>query len=127
MFFFNKNKKEKAAPKEVQKADKDELLKAAAEKKEDLKSAEDAARVKLLNELGSLYFQAEETDQAIFYYESSLNESKELGKAYTDLMKLYNKKRQEAQEAKDEEQVKLYMDKISELMTLSKDVIRGKA
>lgn len=127
MFLFNKKKKEKAAPKEVQKADREELLKTAAQKETELENAKDEARVQLLNELGSLYFQAEETDKAIFHYESSLKESKELGKAYTDLMKLYNKKRQEAQEAKDEEQVKLYMDKISELMTLSKDVIRGKA
>lgn len=127
MFFFNKKKKETAAPKEAQKVDKEELLKTAAQKETELENAKDEDRVQLLNELGSLYFQAEETDQAIFYYESSLKESKELGKAYTDLMKLYNKKRQEDQEAKDEEQVKLYMDKISELMTLSKDVIRGKA
>lgn len=126
MFFFKK-KKEKEAPKAVPEVDKKELLKNAEEKKAELEHAEGGDRIKLLNELGSLYFKAEESDQAIYYYESSLEESKELGKAYTDLMKLYNKKRQEAQEAKDEEKVKEYMDKISELMTLSKDVIRGKA
>ena len=60
-------------------------------------------------------------------YETSLEENKELGKAYTDLLKLYNIKRKEASDSKDEDQVKMYMDKINSLMQLSKDVIRGKA
>lgn len=41
-------------------------------------------------------------DQAIAYYEKSLDEDKQLGKAYTDLLKLYNLKRQEAAAAKDD-------------------------
>lgn len=45
--------------------------------------------------------------------------------ASTDLMKLYNKKRQTA-EAKDDEKVKEYMDKVQNLMQMSKDMIRGK-
>ena len=43
------------------------------------------------------------------------------------LMKLYNKKRQEAAEAKDDEKVKEYMDKVQNLMQMSKDMIRGNA
>ena len=50
-----------------------------------------------------------------------------LDKASTDLMKLYNKKRQEAAEAKDDEKVKEYMDKVQNLMQMSKDMIRGNA
>lgn len=38
-------------------------------------------------------------------------------------MKLYNKKRQEAAEAKDDEKVKEYMDKVQNLMQMSKDMI----
>lgn len=84
-------------------------------------------RVSLLNEIGSLYTQAEETDLAIKYYEESLELCKQHGKASTDLMKLYNKKRQEAAEAKDDEKVKEYMDKVQNLMQMSKDMIRGNA
>ena len=70
---------------------------------------------------------AEETDLAIKYYEESLELCKQHGKASTDLMKLYNKKRQEAAEAKDDEKVKEYMDKVQNLMQMSKDMIRGNA
>ena len=80
----------------------------------------------LLNEIGSCYFQADEKDQAIYYYEQSLEEDRQLGKAYTDLLKLYNQKRQEAAEAKDDEKLKEYMDKVQGLMQMSKDVLRGK-
>ena len=87
----------------------------------------DVYKRQALNELGGLYFEAEETDKAISTYETSLSESKALGKAYTDLLKLYNIKRREASEAKDDAKMKEYMDKIDGLMKLSKDVIRGKA
>ena len=105
MFFFGKKKKEKKQEQAVPVANK----------------------VSLLNEIGSLYTQAEETDLAIKYYEESLELCKQHGKASTDLMKLYNKKRQEAAEAKDDEKVKEYMDKVQNLMQMSKDMIRGNA
>lgn len=125
MFFFKKKEKkqEEAAPV----VNKEELLSKALEKAEALKEAAGDDRVKLLNEIGSLYTQAEETDQAIKYYEESLELCKQHGKASTDLMKLYNKKRQEAAEAKDDEKVKFYMEKVQSLMQMSKDMIRGNA
>ena len=42
-------------------------------------------------------------------------------------MKLDNKKRQEAAEEKEKEKVKEYMDKVQNLMQMSKDMIRGNA
>lgn len=123
MFFFKKKEKkqEEAAPV----VNKEELLLEAAKKAETLEGTKGDDRVKLLNEIGSLYTQAEETDQAIKYYEESLELCKQHGKASTDLMKLYNKKRQEAAEAKDDEKVKEYMEKVQNLMQMSKDMIRG--
>ncbi len=125
MFFFKKKEKkqEEAAPV----VNKEELIAKAAEKVNALEESEGDDRVKLLNEIGSLYTQAEETDQAIKYYEESLELCKQHGKASTDLMKLYNKKRQEAAEAKDDEKVKFYMEKVQSLMQMSKDMIRGNA
>ena len=127
MFLFKK-KKEKAAKEEaVPEISREELLKKAEAIQKELPDLSGEERNKALNELGSLYFEAEETDKAIRAYETSLSEIKALGKAYTDLLKLYNIKRREASEAKDDAKRKEYMDKIDGLMKLSKDVIRGKA
>lgn len=127
MFLFKK-KKEKAAKEEaVPEISREELLKKAEAIQKELPDLSGEERNKALNELGSLYFEAEETDKAIRAYETSLSESKALGKAYTDLLKLYNIKRREASEAKDDAKMKEYMDKIDGLMKMSKDVIRGKA
>lgn len=127
MFLFKK-KKEKAAKEEaVSEISREELLKKAEAIQKEFPDLSGEERNKALNELGSLYFEAEETDKAIRAYETSLSESKALGKAYTDLLKLYNIKRREASEAKDDVKMKEYMDKIDGLMKLSKDVIRGKA
>lgn len=125
MFFFKKKEKKQEEADPV--VNKEELIAKAAEKVNALEEAEGDDRVKLLNEIGSLYTQAEETDQAIKYYEESLELCKQHGKASTDLMKLYNKKRQEAAEAKDDEKVKFYMEKVQSLMQMSKDMIRGNA
>ena len=126
MFFFKKKEKkieETAAPV----VNKEELLAKAEEKIKELEGKEGNDKVQVLNEIGSLYTQAEEIDQAIKYYEESLEICKQHGKASTDLMKLYNKKRQEAAEAKDDEKVKEYMEKVQGLMQMSKDIIRGNA
>ena len=116
MFLFKK-KKEKAAKEEaVPEISREELLKKAEAIQKELPDLSGEERNKALNELGSLYFEAEETDKAIRAYETSLSE-----------LKLYNIKRREASEAKDDAKMKEYMDKIDGLMKLSKDVIRGKA
>lgn len=128
MFFFKKKKKEETAS--VKEAipiiNKEELIDKAENIVEKLSSLEGKDRLDAFNELGSLYFQAEEFDKAIQYYESSLNENKELGKAYTDLLKLYNIKRRQAAESRDGDLTRIYFDKINEIMQLSKDVIRGR-
>jgi tetratricopeptide (TPR) repeat protein len=72
-----------------------------------------------------MFFQLQETDQAIHYYEKSIEENHTLGKAYTDLVKLYNIKRKEAAQAKDDEMLQIYLSKIDRLMQMTKDEIRG--
>ena len=128
MLFFGKKKSvEKKTPETEPEVNREELLAQAEQLKGTLDTAKDKAeRIRILNEIGSCYFQAKETDQAIAYYEQSLEDDKQLGKAYTDLLKLYNLKRQEAASAKDDENLTLYMNKVQNLMQLSKDVIRGK-
>lgn len=68
----------------------------------------------------------EEVDQRIEELEAILAQDKSLGKNYNELMKMYNIKRRHAAEAKDEQQIQVYLNKIDALMQLSKDVIRGK-
>lgn len=124
--FRRKKKKESVSKETVPVVNKEEMLARAQELEKDLSSLNGKERINCLNELGSLYYQAGEDDKAIEKYEISIDESKSLGKAYTDLLKLYNVKRQEAAEAKNDVLTKEYLDKISYLMQLSKDVIRGK-
>lgn len=131
MFLFGKKKTE---PEREQKKketasvpNREELLKKAEELIQKLEGVQDKKeKTALLNEIGSCFFQAEEQDQAIHYYEMSLSEDRQLGKAYTDLLKLYNQKRQAAAEAKDDAKLTEYMEKVQNLMQMSKDVIRGK-
>lgn len=130
MFFFGKKKKEDEKPmqqEEKTEVDYDKMRKELAEKEEALEKASGKERISILNALGKGYHEINEIDKAIHFYEVSLSENRELGKAYTDLMKLYNIKRRTATEEKNDTEMKLYMDKIEELMKLSKDVMRGKA
>lgn len=127
MFLFGK-KKEKTA-KKVGKdpvVSKEEFISQAEAKVQELEGSKEDARVTLLNEIGSLYFQAEELDKAIEYYEQSLDMKTQMGKSYTDLMSLYNKKRQQAADAKNDDEIRYYMDKVQGMMQMSKDMLRGK-
>lgn len=129
MFLFGKKKTEPEQKKKETASvpNKEELLKKAEELIQKLEGVQDKKeKTALLNEIGSCFFQAEEQDQAIHYYEMSLSEDRQLGKAYTDLLKLYNQKRQAAAEAKDDAKLTEYMEKVQNLMQMSKDVIRGK-
>lgn len=78
------------------------------------------------NELAQCYQELNDIDQAILYYEKGIDENKSLGKNYNELLKLYNVKRRQAAEMKNQEELQVYLNKIDELMQLSKDVIRGK-
>lgn len=127
MGLFGKKKEKKAENvKQTPVVNKEELISRAEAKVSELEGTQDDARVTLLNEIGSLYFQAEELDKAIEYYEQSLDMKKVMGKSYTDLMSLYNKKRQQAAEAKNDEELNYYLAKVQEMMQMSKDMLRGK-
>jgi tetratricopeptide (TPR) repeat protein len=125
MFLFGK-KKEKKTVEQAPVVNREELISKAEAKAAELEGTEGDTRVEILNEVGSLYFQAEELDKAIEAYEESLTLKKAMGKSYTDLMSLYNKKRQKAAEAKNDEEIEYYLAKVQEMMQMSKDMLRGK-
>lgn len=63
MFFFKKKEKKKES--EAPSVNKEELIAQAEGRIKELEGKEGNDRVSLLNEIGSLFTQAEETDQAI--------------------------------------------------------------
>ena len=72
MFFFGKKKKEKKQEQAVPVVNKEELIAKASEKVTELESKTGDERVSLLNEIGSLYTQAEYPRSIAFFSASTL-------------------------------------------------------
>lgn len=128
LFGFGK-KKEKVASAAAETApvlDRDAVLDAVKAKRSELEGKEGVAAANVLNEIGKLYADANMVDEAVEAYEQSLEVNRTMGKASAALVKLYNKKRAAAAEAKDDEAIKYYMDKVAEMLAISKDQLRGK-
>ncbi|WP_300528919.1 tetratricopeptide repeat protein [Peptacetobacter sp.] len=127
MGWFTRKKKEKTN--EVEKVDNsisvEDSIKKAEELKEELKNCDETKKVMLLNEIGGIYYKISDYDNAVIYYEESLNIEKTIGKAYTNLLNIYNIKRKEAAVNKDDEKLQYYLNKIDDMMKISKDVVRG--
>lgn len=128
LFGFGK-KKEKVASAAAETApvlDRDAVLDAVKAKRSELEGKEGVAAANVLNEIGKLYADANMVDEAVEAYEQSLEVNRTMGKASAALVKLYNKKRAAAAEEKDDEAIKYYMDKVTEMLAISKDQLRGK-
>lgn len=128
LFGFGK-KKEKVASAAAETApvlDRDAVLDAVKARRSELEGKEGVAAANVLNEIGKLYADANMVDEAVEAYEQSLEVNRTMGKASAALVKLYNKKRAAAAEAKDDEAIKYYMDKVTEMLAISKDQLRGK-
>ncbi len=107
--------------------DKSELEIQLTSLKEKLSTLDDSNcndKISVLNELGSICTKLQQTDDAINYYEQSLAIQPSLGKASTDLLKLYNIKRKEAAAAKDDNLIQLYLNKIDNLMKMNKETMK---
>ena len=128
LFGFGK-KKEKVASAAAETApvlDRDAVLDAVKAKRSELEGKEGVAAANVLNEIGKLYADVNMVDEAVEAYEQSLEVNRTMGKASAALVKLVNKKRAAAAEAKDDEAIKYYMDKVTEMLAISKDQLRGK-
>lgn len=79
---------------------------------------------KQLSTSGEVCTNLNKIDDAISYYEQSLKKQPTLGKASTDLLKLYNIKRKEASLAKDDNLIQFYLEKIDNLMKLNKETMK---
>ena len=131
MGLFGFGKKKDAEPKAAKAAeralDREGVLAKVAELRATLEDVEGDARADLLNEVGKLLASVEDVDGAIAAYEESLEVKRVMGKASSGLVKLYNKKRAEAATNKDDAAIKFYLDKVNEMLALSKDQLRGRA
>lgn len=105
--------------------DKDAALAKIAELRGQLEGKEGAAAANVLNEIGKLYADMDCVDEAIEAFEQSLEQNHVMGKASATLVKLYNKKRAAAAEAKDDEGIKYYLAKVNEMLAISKNQLRG--
>lgn len=131
MFSFWKKDKgsvqetEIAGEEAIGQAERAALTQRAASLQARLETVEGEARAACLNAVAEVYLALDDIDQAIRCYEESIAESRTLGKAYTDLLQLYNRKRKAAANAGDDAQLQRYLSKIDGLMKLTKDAVRG--
>ena len=126
--FFKKEKSQDESLKQQERmispAEREKLGSEAMALEKEIKEKTGSERIGILNQLGECYFQMQDYDRAIDWFEKSLEEDASLGKAHTSLMKLYNIKRREAAQKKDGNEVQMYLDKMDKLTNLSKDSMR---
>ncbi|MEG1301289.1 MAG: hypothetical protein RSC93_11355 [Erysipelotrichaceae bacterium] len=123
--FFKRKEKEIVIEDVLSPADKETFIKNAEELIKELPSKSGDDRIECLNQIGIQYCDGEEYDLAISYLETSLNEKKETGQGYRVLLKIYNIKRKNAAMQKDDKQLQYYLEKIDEMMSISKEVLRS--
>lgn len=123
--FFKKKKQVEEVKVEVPQVNVEELKHKAQTLIASLEGKSGDDRISTLDEIGILLADAQEIDEAIHYLEISLSEKKSLGNGYRKLLSLYNIKRREAAEAKDDEQIQYYLKKIDEMIAISKEVTRS--
>lgn len=83
------------------------------------------SKIDSLNELGKLYQKLEKKDEAIKYFEESLDEKEQFGDAYNGLLNLYEMKRKEAAFNKDDDAIQKWVTKTDNLMAISKKVLKS--
>ncbi|MGM0900572.1 MAG: tetratricopeptide repeat protein [Bacillota bacterium] len=131
MFGFGKKKKVKEPKRETTEAvvltieRKEELLRTISRKKEEVNQVGGEEQAKIYEEMGLVFNELGEDDQAIDSLEKSIQVKKSLGEGYKTLLKLYNKKRAEAAKVNDDELLQMYLKKMDQMMQVSKDVTRG--
>jgi len=104
---------------------KEELLKTIALKQEKIDQVSREERSKIYEEIGLAFFELDDEDHAIEALEKSIQLKKSVGDGYKTLLRLYNKKRAQAARENDDSTLQIYLNKMDEMMKVSKDVTRG--
>ncbi|WP_396442949.1 hypothetical protein [Liquorilactobacillus mali] len=127
MFGFNKKKKvEFTNAKELTSKEIENLIIRAANLKKEISEANaDDEKIKLYEDLGTVYVKLNQTDNAISAYEASLKIKEQFGDAYNVLLNLYEEKRKIAAVAKDDAEIQKWIGKTDSLLDMSKRVLRS--
>ncbi|SDC94807.1 hypothetical protein SAMN05421663_105186 [Terribacillus halophilus] len=132
MFGFGR-KKDKKTKKDAQQEetavltpeDKEQIQLSISLKEQEFEQAAEEKHAKILEEIGMAYVELGDDDRAIDFLEKSIQIEKSVGDGYKNLLRLYNKKRAEAAKANDDKTLQIYLNKMDQLMQVSKDVTRG--
>jgi xanthine dehydrogenase iron-sulfur cluster and FAD-binding subunit A len=125
-FFHKKKKLEKVELAEtLSQQEKNSLYQQVNNLKSRLQSVQGDRRIVILNDLAESYRKLHEVDQAIYYFEASLQEKEQFGAAYNGLLKLYEVKRKEAAINKNDADIQKWVAKMEYLLAVSKRVMRS--
>ncbi|MFJ6413789.1 tetratricopeptide repeat protein [Terribacillus saccharophilus] len=105
--------------------DKAQILQSISAKKQEFDQSSEVKKAKILEEIGMAYVKLGEDDRAMESFEQSIQIEKTVGDGYKNLLRLYNKKRAEAAKANDDKSLQIYLNKMDQMMQVSKDVTRG--
>lgn len=104
---------------------KEEILGFISKKSIEVQSLTREDQAKAFEEIGLAYYELGDEENAIDLLEKSLQIKKTIGESFKTLLKLYNKKRAEAAENNNADNLQIFLNKIDLLMQISKDVTRG--
>ncbi|PAF39580.1 hypothetical protein CHH69_07380 [Terribacillus saccharophilus] len=105
--------------------DKEQILQSISAKKQEFDQSSEVKKAKILEEIGMAYIKIGDDDRAMESFEQSIQIEKTVGDGYKNLLRLYNKKRAEAAKANDDKSLQIYLNKMDQMMQVSKDVTRG--
>ncbi|MCM2981756.1 tetratricopeptide repeat protein [Niallia circulans] len=129
MWFKRKSEKNKnentISKKKLTEDQKEELLGFISRKSIEVQSLTIENQARVFEEIGLAYYELGDEENAIASLEKSLQLKKTIGESFKTLLKLYNKKRAEAAESNDVDNLQTFLNKIDLLMQISKDVTRG--
>ncbi|PAD21414.1 tetratricopeptide repeat protein [Terribacillus saccharophilus] len=132
MFGFGKKKDKKIKKNAEQEEaailtqeDKEQILQSISAKKQEFDQSSEVKKAKILEEIGMAYVKLGDDDRAMESFEQSIQIEKTVGDGYKNLLRLYNKKRAEAAKANDDKSLQIYLNKMDQMMQVSKDVTRG--
>ncbi|MDR4316498.1 tetratricopeptide repeat protein [Niallia circulans] len=129
MWFKRKSEKNKnentISKKKLTEDQKEELLGFISRKSIEVQSLNIENQARVFEEIGLAYYELGDEENAIASLEKSLQLKKTIGESFKTLLKLYNKKRAEAAESNDADNLQTFLNKIDLLMQISKDVTRG--
>lgn len=127
MFGFKRKKKVEKKTEEVElTAEEKALYKQKVDRLQSkIDSATNEEKPDLYDEMGGILQKLNDTDGAIVAFEASLKSKERYGAAYNALLTLYDGKRKEAAEAKNDKQIQKWVTKTDALLAMSKRVMRS--